>query len=434
MPDDPAEPETVRRRGLSLPVNVNALRNRNFRLFLTGQLVSIAGTWMQTVAQSWLVYRLTGDSRMLGLVGFVSQVPASLFAIFGGDLADRGNRHKIVVAAQAALMVFAFVLAGLTLSGSIRLWHVFVLSWLAGMVNAYEIPARQSFIAEMVSREDLMNAIALNSSMFNGARIVGPALAGIVIASVGEGWCFFLNGVSFLAVLAGLLMMRLGPRKPSPPSTLSAFRRTVEGFQYVAETAPVRALLLLLGLVSLTGLPFSVLMPIFADQVLHGGPKALGMLMGASGLGALFGALILTVRKGMFGLGRLVMLGAGGFGLSLIAFSFSTSYWLSVILMLPSGFTVMIQFGATNTLVQSMIPDRLRGRVMAIYSMMIMGMAPFGSLIAGYMARFIGPPATVALGGAACLCGAVVFGMRRSSLRDEGRALMAEQASAHGVT
>ncbi len=427
MTDDPQPAGTDARRGFSLPENLRSLRHRNFRLFLSGQLVSTAGTWMQSVAQSWLVYRLTGDSAMLGLVGFVGQIPSLLFAPLGGSLADTRNRHKIVVVTQAASMVLAFILAGLTLSGYIHIWHVFVLSGLLGLTNAFEIPARQAFLYEMVGRDDLMNAIALNSSMFNGARVVGPALAGIVIAAVGEGWCFFINGTSFLAVLAGLLLMRLEPWKPGPPSGRSALGHMAEGFHFVATTAPVRALLLLLGLVSLTGLPFSVLMPIFADQILHGGPKALGMLMGASGFGALLGALVLTSRKGVIGLGRWVMLGAGGFGLTLIAFSTSRSYWLSVGLLIPAGFTVMVQFGATNTLIQSMIPDRLRGRVMAIYAMMIMGMSPFGALFAGYMAKWIGPPGTVVLGGTACVCGALVFGLRLGSLRTEGRALIADQ-------
>ena len=382
---------------------------------------------MQSVAQSWLVYRLTGDSAMLGLVGFVGQIPSLLFSPLGGSLADTRNRHKIIVAMQCVSMVLAFLLAALTLTGSVRLWHVFMISGLVGMANAFEIPARQAFLYEMVGREDLMNAIALNSSMFNGARVIGPALAGVLIAAVGEGWCFFVNGASFLAVLAGLLMMRLEPWKPGPPSGRSALGHMAEGFHFVVKTAPVRALLLLLGLVSLAGLPFSVLMPIFADQVLHGGPRALGMLMGASGFGALFGALILTGRNGMMGLGRWVMLGAGGFGLALIAFAFSRSYWLSVALLIPAGFAVMVQFGATNTLIQSMIPDRLRGRVMAVYAMMIMGMSPFGALFAGYMAKLIGPPGTVALGGTVCLLGAMVFGLRLSSFRAEGRALIAEQ-------
>ena len=301
---------------------MRSLRHRNFQLFFSGQLISLVGTWMQSVAQSWLVYRLTGSSLLLGLVGFASQFPVFLVAPIGGTIVDRHNRHRLVIATQAVSMVLAFMLAWLTLSGRVQVWHIFVLAALLGVVNAFDIPGRQAFLVDMVGRDDLMNAIALNSSMFNGARIIGPAVAGIMVAAVGEGWCFFANAVSYLAVIAGLLMMKV--RNYAPPArSASTLENIVEGFQYVRQTGPIRALLLLLGLVSLVGMPYAVLMPIFADRILHVGATGLGLLMGATGLGALMGALILAAKQSLRGLGKWVAVCAVGFGVSLIAFAFS---------------------------------------------------------------------------------------------------------------
>ncbi len=411
---------------------LRAFRHRNYRLFLAGQLVSLVGTWMQSVAQSWLVYRLTGSSVLLGLVGFAGQFPVFLLAPIGGSLADRWNRHKIIVFTQSAAMILAFILAALTLSDKINLIAIFILTALVGMVFAFDIPARQAFLLEMVGRDDLMNAIALNSSMVNGARMLGPAIAGVLVSIVGEGWCFFLNGVSYLAVLGGLLAMRLQPWTPGPPAGRSALGHIAEGFGFVARTAPIRALLLLLGLVSLMGMPYMVLMPIFADKILNGGPSALGVLMGASGVGALLGALTLASRSGVRGLGRWVVYASVGFGLSLIAFSTSKVFWLSVALLVPVGFSMMVQMAASNTLIQSMVPDRLRGRVMAVYSMMFMGMAPFGALLAGVLARSLGAPGTVATGGVVCIVGGMVFGLRLPALRGEGLKLVVAQEAAGG--
>jgi MFS family permease len=418
-------------RPSALEMTLRAFRHRNFRLFFIGQLVSLVGTWMQSVAQAWLVYRLTGSSILLGLVGFAGQFPVFLFAPLGGSLADTRRRQPIIITAQATMMLLAFILAGLTLSGAVRLWHVVALSALLGVVNAFEIPARQSFLVDLVGREDLMNAIALNSMMFNGSRIVGPAVAGLLVAAIGEGWCFFVNGLSFLAVLGGLLAMRLEPRPPTPPSGRSTLHHMAEGFAFVATTAPIRALLLLLGLISLAGMPYSILMPIIADRVLHGGPLGMGVLMGASGIGALLGALTLASRQGVTGLGRWAAVGSFGFGLSLIAFSLSRTFWLSAALMVPAGYLLMVQMAASNTLIQSMVPDQLRGRVMAVYSMMIMGMAPLGALLAGFLATTITAPGTVAAGGVACALGGAVFALRLPALRTEGRALVAEQEAAH---
>jgi MFS family permease len=403
--------------------SMRALRHRNFQLFFAGQLVSLTGTWMQSVAQSWLVYRLTGSVMLLGFVGFAGQIPVFLLAPVGGAVADRRNRHRILIATQTSAMVLAFALAALTLLGHIQVWHVFVLAAALGLVNAFDIPARQAFVADMVGRDDLINAIALNSSMVNGARIVGPAVAGILVASVGEGWCFFINAASYVAVIAGLLMMRI-TRHERVPLPGSALANIAEGFRFVAQTAPVRALLVLLGVISLMGMPYAVLMPIFADRILHGGASGLGLLMGASGAGALVGALSLAVRRGMRGLGRWVALSSAGFGASLILFSLSRSFWLSAALLVPAGFSMMIEMASSNTLIQAMVPDALRGRVMAVYSMMFMGMAPIGALLAGLLANRLGAPHTVALGGAVCMVGAAVFGLRLPVLRDEARQII----------
>jgi MFS family permease len=378
------------------------LRHRNFQLFFGGQLISLIGTWMQNVAQAWLVYRLTGSSLLLGSVGFASQIPVFLFAPIGGIVADRFNRHRVVIATQATSMVLAFILAALTLTDKIQVWHVFVLASLMGIVNAFDIPARQSFLVDMVGKEDLMNAIALNSSMFNGARIIGPAVAGVLVASIGEGWCFFVNGVSYIAVITGLLLMKLPPRAYQRP-TGSPLEHIIEGFRFVRHTAPIRAILLLLGLISLVAMPYTVLMPVFADRILHGGARGLGILMGATGVGALLAALALATRRGVYGLGRWVAFSCAGFGVSLVLFSFSRNFWLSTALLLPVGFCMMLETSSSNTLIQAMVPDHLRGRVMAVYSMMFMGMAPFGALLGGALADRIGAPLTVAMGGIACI-------------------------------
>ena len=392
--------------------------------------MSLVGTWMQTVSQSWLVYRLTGSAAQLGIVGFASQIPVFLLAPVGGAVADQGRRHRVIVATQTSSMILAFALAALTLTHEIRVWHVYVLAALLGSVNAFDIPARQAFVSDMVGREDLMNAIALNSSMFNGARIVGPAVAGVLVAAIGEGWCFFANAVSYLAVIAGLLLMRAPARPAKAPG--SNFERIAEGFRFVSSRGPIAALLLLLGVVSLAGMPYSVLMPILADRVLHGGARTLGLLMSFSGFGALAAALTLATRKGVHGLGRWVAFSAGGFGASLIAFSLSRSLWLSAALLVPVGYALMLEMASSNTLIQAMVPDALRGRVMSVYSMMFMGMAPLGSLLAGLLAGRIGAPATIAGGGAVCIAAAAVFGSRIPSIRAEARAMILAQETVAG--
>ncbi len=409
---------------------LRALRHRNFQLFFSGQLISLTGTWMQSVAQAWLVYRMTKSALLLGSVGFASQIPVFLFAPFGGITADRVNRQRLVIATQTCSMILAGILAWLTRSGHIQVWHIFLLAGLLGVVNAFDIPGRQSFLIDMVGKEDLMNAIALNSSMFNGARVVGPAVAGILVSRIGEGWCFEANAISYIAVLIGLLLMnvRSVPRK----SSRSPIEDIIEGFRWVNRTKIIRSLLFLIGLVSLVGMPYTVLMPVFADKILHGGARGLGILMGATGVGALFGALTLAAKTGIKGLGRWVTITCATLGISLFLFSFSTSFWLSAALLLPCGYSMMLQMACSNTLIQTIVPDHLRGRVMSLYSMMFMGMAPFGAFFGGALANRIGAPMTVAVGGIACVLGAIWFGRALPELRIEARRLIIAQGLAGG--
>lgn len=386
---------------------------------------------MQSVAQSWLVYRLTGSATLLGIVGFASQFPVFLLAPVGGTVADGYPRRHALIATQTAAMLLAFPLAALTLTNRIQVWHVIVFATLLGVVSAFDIPVRQAFVVEMVGRDDLMNAIALNSSMMNGARIVGPAIAGVLVAAVGEGWCFLINGLSFISVIVGLILMNVGNRPPGEHRgpRVSAI---IEGFHFVLRTRPIRDLLILLGVVSVVGMPHTVLMPIFADEILRGGAKGLGLLMGSSGIGALAGALLLAGRQGVRGLGKWVMLSCGGFGVSLILFALSRTFWISTLLLLPVGFTMMVQMASSNTLIQSMVPDQLRGRVMAVYSMMFMGMSPVGALVAGVLAHSLGAPLAVAAGGVVCIAGALVFRSRLPRIRTEGRQLILAQTMAAG--
>lgn len=407
---------------------LRALNYRNFKLFMGGQVISLVGTWMQTVAQSWLVYRLTGSSFLLGSVGFVSQIPVFLLAPIGGAVADRFDRHKIVITTQTVFMLLAFTLSLATLLDVVQIWHIFLISSLIGVVTAFDMPARQSFIAQMVRKEDLMSAIALNSSVFNSARIIGPAIAGILVAVIGEGWCFFANGTSFIAVIVGLLMMRVSaPINKEGPG--SALNKTLEGFRFVRGTAALRNLLLLLGLGSIMGMPYTVLMPVFAREVLGSGAQGMGILMGATGVGALLGSLSIAARTNVKGLGRLLGIALAGFGLSLMLFASSRSLWLSVLMLMPAGFFQMTHFACTNTLLQTIAPDRLRGRVMAIYSMMLIGMAPFGAFFAGLVAQKLGAPITVWLGAAGCLLGALAFLSRLHIFHPQVQRLIAARTS-----
>ena len=384
------------------------MQHRNFQLFIGGQLVSLIGTWMQTTAQLWLVYKLTGSAALLGLFGFANGIPILVLASVGGYVGDRYNRWYGVIATQSVSMLLAFVLAGLTLTGVIREWEIILIAFLVGVVNAFDVPIRQSFFVEMVGKEDLPNAIALNSSIFNGARVVGPAIAGFAIAWVGEGWCFFLNGISFLAVIGALLAMRVSHAKPQPGKE-SPFRAFIEGFRYAMADVPVRSALLMLSILSLFGLQYSVFFPIFADSILHGGAKGMGLLMSSAGVGAVIGALYFAGRTSYTGLARWIAATSMVCAIGLMMFSQSKYFALSAGVIFFVGFAATVQMAATNTLVQSRVPDALRGRVMAVYATMFMGVQPVGSLIAGGVAKRIGAPYTLTIFGLLVLGASLFF-------------------------
>ena len=415
-----------RRAGGGVSQGFRALRHRNFRLFLTGQIISLAGTWMQQVALSWLVYRLTRSPFLLGLVGFAGQLPSLLLAPLAGVWADRADRRRIVITTQALAMVQALVLSALVLTGRVTIAHILVLSVFLGLVNGADVPTRQAFLVEMVrGREDLAGAIALNSSVFNAARLVGPAVAGFMIGLVGEGVVFLFNGLSYVAVIAALVAMRLEPRPPASPRRPPVWRELTEGVRYAAGFAPIRALLLLIGLVSLVGVPFTVLMPVFATDVLHGGAHTLGLLISALGVGALGGALFLAARRTVRGLGRIILAAVILFGLSLVAFGLSHREWLSLALLVAAGFGMMVHMASSNTILQTIVDEDKRGRVMSFYAMAFMGTVPLGSLLSGALAARIGAPATVVLGGIASLFGAAAFARALPDLRAQIRPIYA---------
>ena len=401
---------------------LRALDHRNYRLFFSGQSISLIGTWMTRIATSWLVYRLTKSELLLGVVGFAGQIPSFLLAPVAGVLVDRWNRHRLLVATQAMAMAQSFALAALTLTGVVKIWHVIALSAFQGVINAFDMPARQAFVVEMVEkREDLSNAIALNSSMVNAARLLGPSLAGVIIAAVGEGWCFMLDGVSYLAVIASLLLMTLPRVVEEQIEEENLFRQFREGWNYVVGFTPIRNMLLLLALVSLVGMPYTVLMPVFADEILGGGPYTLGWLMAASGVGALMGALFLAARKTVLGLGKFIPMMAGAFGAGLIAFSYSRALWLSLLLMVVTGLGFMVQMAVSNTLLQTIVEEDKRGRVMSFYTAAVMGTTPFGSLLAGIAATKIGAPHTLLVSGICCIGGALWFAKTLPALRRDVR-------------
>jgi MFS family permease len=409
---------SARRSGPSGSFIFRALSHRNYQLFFAGQSISLVGTWMTRIATSWLVYRLTGSALLLGVVGFAGQIPSFVLAPFAGVLVDRWNRHHLLVVTQILALLQSLALALLTLTGVIRISHVIVLSVVQGLINAFDMPGRQAFVVEMVDRrEDLANAIALNSSMVNAARLIGPSIGGILIAAVGEGWCFMADAISYLAVIASLLAMTISARMIRATKDANMLAQLREGWNYAARFAPIRNVLILLALVSLVGMPYTVLMPVFANDILHGGPSMLGWLMAASGIGALTGALILAARKSVLGLGKYIPLTAAGFGAGLIAFSFTRVTWLALLLMVATGFGFMIQMAASNTVLQTIVEEDKRGRVMSFYTMAFMGTAPFGSLLAGSVASRIGAPHTLFFGGIGCVLGALWFATTLPSLR-----------------
>ncbi len=398
-----------------------ALRHRNFRLYFGGQGISVIGTWMTRVATSWLVYRLTKSPVLLGTVSFAGQIPTFLLAPFAGVAVDRIDRRTLLVWTQTLAMLQSFALAVLTLSHRINIAEVLALSALQGLINAFDMPGRQSFMIKMVEdKADLSNAIAINSSMVNVARLIGPSLAGVVIAVSNEGWCFTVDGISYIAVIASLLMMRV-PRDTRELARASTISQLREGWAYVTHFAPIRDILMLFALVSLMGWPFMVLMPIFAVQVLHGGPNTLGFLMGAVGVGSLISALTLVVRRSVRGLTKMIPIAAAAFGVGLICFGLSHTLWLSMPLMLLTGFGMMQGLTASNTILQTLVDEHMRGRVMSYYTMAFVGMAPFGSLLAGALAHVIGAPRTVMLNGIACILGSLWFWSQLKSIRREMR-------------
>jgi MFS family permease len=388
---------------------LRALEHRNYRLFFAGQTVSLVGTWMTRLATSWLVYRLTDSAFMLGFIGFAGQIPTFLLGPIAGVWVDRLDRHKVLIVTQVLSMIQSFWLAALALTHHITFWDIFGLSIFQGVINSFDMPARQAFVTQMVDRrEDLPNAIALNSSMVNSSRLIGPSIAGVVIAAVGEGWCFFIDGASYIAVIISLVLMQITVHQAARRQT-SVRAELTEGWQYVSRFKPIRAILLLLATVSLFGMPYTVLMPIFARDVLHGGAHTLGFLTGATGIGALVSAAYLATRKSVLGLGRVIPTVTMVFGVGLIGFGLSHWLPLSLFLLLFTGFGMMQQMAASNTILQTIVEEDKRGRVMAFYSMSFAGMAPFGSLLAGAVAARVGAPLTVVICGMVCIVGAVIF-------------------------
>jgi MFS family permease len=401
---------------------LRALAYRNYRLFFGGQVVSLVGTWITTTATNWLVYRLTGSAFLLGVVGFAGQFPAFVIGPFAGIFVDRWDRHRLLVVTQTVSMLQSFALAGLVLSGRVTLEWIVALSILQGIVNAFDMPARQAFLLTMIENKgDLGNAIALNSSMVNLARLVGPSIAGVVIATTSEGWCFFIDGVSYVAVIVALLRMNIARAAAAPVARWSALQQFSEGFAYAFGFRPIRSIILLLAIVSLVGVPYSVLMPVFATNVFHGGPHTLGMLMTSSGCGALLGALWLAGRRSVIGLGRIIAIASGLFGVGLITFSFSHVLWLAIPCLVVAGFGFMVQMASSNTVIQTIVDDEKRGRVMSFYMMAFLGTAPFGSLIAGWLSSRIGAAHTLLVGGSCCILGALWFASALPAIRSSVR-------------
>jgi MFS family permease len=396
-----------------------ALRYRNYRLFFIGQGISLIGTWMQSVAMSWLVYSLTNSALLLGVVAFSGLICTFLFSPFAGVLSDRMDRKRIVLITQVLSMIQALTLAAVVLTGSAAVWNLIILSAALGLINAFDMPARQSFIPELVeNRADLGNAIALNSSLFNSARLIGPSIAGILVALVGEGICFLINGLSFIAVLACLLSMRILPREVTATHD-DLFSGMKEGLAYAFGFAPIRYTIMLLSLAALVGMPYAVLMPVFAREILQGGANTLGFLMAAAGGGALAGAIYLASRKSPRGLVKIIIAASLVFGAGLVLFSFSRVLSLSLLFMGITGFGMVTQMAASNTLIQLIADDNMRGRIMSLYVMAFMGLAPFGSLLFGWLASIIGAPFTLMAGGLCCMAGGLVFAGRFKSVKGQ---------------
>jgi len=405
---------------------LRALRHRNYKLFFAGQSLSLIGTWMTQVASSWLVYRLTNSALLLGLVSFSGQIPALLLTPFAGVWVDRWDRRTVLKVTQVLAMLESFALAALVLSGRVNIWHILGLTMFQGAVNAFDIPARQTFVVEMIEdRADLSNAIALNSSMMNGARLIGPSIAGAIIYKAGEGYCFLIDGISYIAVIASLLLMNTKPGIARIHENLFAELRA--GWRYVVGYDPIRSILALIAFISLVAVPYSVLLPVFASVILKGGAHTFGFLTGATGLGAFISAVVLALRKTIVGLGKRMAITSLTFGAALILFAFSHTVWLSMLLMLIAGFSMMQVMAAGNTILQTIVDEDKRGRVMSFYTLAFIGIAPFGNLIAGMLANRIGAPATVAAGGVLCILAALWFFSRLENLRKIVRPLYVER-------
>ena len=418
------------RVGTSARRATRSLHARNFRLYFTGQGISLVGTWMQRVAMAWLVYRLTGSAFVLGMVGFVGRIPTLVLAPFAGVAADRWDRRRILYLTQTLSMLQAGLLAALVLGDAVQVWHVLALAALLGVMDSFDIPARQSIFVHLIDDpDDLGNAIALNSSVFNIARLIGPSIAGALIAAIGEGWVFGLNALTYFSMLAALFLMRM-PRPEPREETTGVLRTLREGFDFAWHFPAIRAVLLLITASSFFAVPFVVLMPIFATEILGGGPGTLGLLMTAQGVGALAGALYLAAREGGAGLGRLIGLAASLFGAGLLVFGASPVLWLSLPALAVAGFGLMVQSASSNTFLQSIVGDRMRGRIMSLYTMAFVGTLPLGSLYAGWVAERLGAPLTVVIGGVVALMGAAVFRRALPRLRDDVAARRADGRAA----
>ncbi len=417
MRKEPSSPPPSPSRSLDVRFLLRAFRSRNYRLFFMGQGISLIGTWMQQIAVSWLVYRLTGSAFLLGLTGFAGQFPAFLMAPFAGVFIDRWNRQRLLLITQICSMLQATLLAFFVLSGAVLIWQIIVLSAFLGIINAFDIPVRQSLVIDLVeNREDLGNAIALNSSMFNGARLIGPSIAGIVVASLGEGICFAINAASYLAVIAAISAMRI-PINPAIRKKRHILHELREGLDYAYHFIPIRNILALLSLTCLMGMPYVVLLPIFAREILHGGAHTYGFLMAAIGVGALCSTLYLASRRNVLGLGRLISVSTSIFGITLTCVALSSNLILTLAFLCLAGFAVMAQIASSNTILQTIVDNDKRGRVMSFYTMSFMGTTPLGGLAAGYIAVRIGARPTLIIGGIACLAGGIAFGRTLPSIR-----------------
>ncbi|TFG78416.1 MAG: MFS transporter [Chrysiogenales bacterium] len=412
-----AKRSKLRRPFANLKSTLRALRYRNYRLYFGGQGISLTGSWMQQVAMGWLVYRLTGSAFYLGLVAFFAQMPVFFISPLAGVLADRWNRMYIMLVAQFLAMTQAFVLAALMFSKVLVPWHLLPLAFFLGLANALDAPARHSFIVQVVEKkEDLGNAIALNSAMFNGARLIGPPVAGILIALTGEGICFLINGISYLAVIFALLAMRFAPRKKSDRK-IGFWRELREGFAYTFGLQPIRLIITLIAWISLVGLSYLTLMPVFVSKALNGGPHSLGFLMGAAGCGALLGALVLAARPGTRGLEKIMVGGSVVFSLGLGGLSLARVFWQAMPLLFLGGVGMMLQMAAANTYLQHLVSDDKRARVMSIYIMAFMGATPIGSFLYGTLASAIGVRPALACGGVLSLAGTLVFARKFLPMR-----------------